>query len=153
MARNDGTLLFEGARLVFRNFSGKEGMYNQEGDRNFNVVIDPSEVQNLMDQGWNIKSLKPMEEGDDPLFYLPVSVGYKVRPPKVTMITSRNRTHLDEETVGMLDYAEFENVDLIVRPYDWTVNGKSGTKAYLDTMFVTISENELERKYAHLEEE
>jgi hypothetical protein len=34
-----------------------------------------------------------------------------------------------------------------VRPYAWDVNGKTGVKAYLKTLFVTIDEDALELKY------
>ena len=36
----DNTVLMEGVRIIFRNFSGKEGQYNREGDRNFAVLLD-----------------------------------------------------------------------------------------------------------------
>lgn len=141
----------EGVRIAFRNFSGKEDAFNREGDRNFAVVLDEETANAMRADGWNVKSKPPREEGDDYFHYLQVSLNFKgPRPPRVVMITSRGRTNLPEELVGAIDYAEIDNVDLILNPYNWAVNGKSGIKAYLHAIYVTIREDELERKYAEL---
>jgi hypothetical protein len=153
MANNDGNVTFEGARIVFRNFAGREGMYNREGERNFAVLLDDDVAEAMARDGWNIKTLKPREGDEDPhpQPYLQVSVGFgKGRPPRIVMISSRGRTDLGEEECEVLDWADIANVDLIVRPYEWVVNGKTGTKAYLKSIFVTINEDELELKYADL---
>lgn len=156
MPRNDNTVMMEGVRIIFRNFAGKEGQYNREGDRNFGVVIDEAVAQELTEDGWNVKWLKPregdaVEEGEEPQAWLPVAVKFDgPRPPRVVLITSRNRTHLDEASVETLDWVDITNVDLIVRPYPWTVNNKSGIKAYLQSLYVTIEEDPLEAKYAEM---
>lgn len=143
----------ENVRIIFRNFAGKEGQFNREGDRNFAVVLEhPEVVKALEDDGWNVKYLKAREEGDEEQPYLPVSVNFKGRPPRCVMITSRGRTELREEDVELLDWADIRNVDLIVRPYEWAVSGKTGIKAYLKSIFVTIEEDELERKYADVDD-
>jgi hypothetical protein len=141
-------ITLEGVRIAFRNFSGKEGQYNREGDRNFAAILPADIAEDMRRDGWNIKQLRPREEGDDPQDYIQVSVGFKGRPPRIVMITSRGRTTLGEDEVNILDWAEIANVDLILQPYEWTVNGKSGVKAYLKSIFVTIEEDDLERKYA-----
>lgn len=158
MAHNDGTLLMEGAEVVFRNFTGKEGMYNAEGQRNFCVLLDPEIVPQLQEDGWNVKFLKPREEGDDPRPYLQVEVKYRdrqgkpVRPPTVVLITSKGRTKLNEDEVELLDWIDIQKTDLIIRPYQWAVNGKSGTKAYLKSIYMTMQEDALEQKYADVPE-
>lgn len=152
MPPNDGTLTIEGARTIFRNFAGKEGMYNREGDRNFCVLLDDDVAMQMAKDGWNIKTLKA-REGDEEGHeqpYIQVSVNFKGRPPRIVMITSRGRTDLGEDECEVLDWADIQNVDLIIRPYDWNVNGKSGVKAYLKSIFVTIAEDELEIKYSDL---
>lgn len=141
--------VFENCRIIFRNFSGEQSQYNRAGDRNFCVVIDDMEVaKRLSEDGWNVKYRPPRDEGGEETAYLQVSVSYLNQPPKIVLITSRGRTPLKEDTVGMLDYADIENVDLIVNPYNWEVNGKSGVKAYAKTMYVTIREDPIEAKYA-----
>lgn len=150
MARLENTLLMEGARIVFRNFAGKEGMYNKEGDRNFCVLLDPDVAEQMDNDGWNIKTLKSREEGEPGTPYIQVNVGFKGRPPKVVMITSRGRTDLSEDSIELLDWAEIKNVDLIIRPYNWEVNGNAGVKAYLKSLFMTIEEDFLDLKYAEV---
>ncbi len=142
------TFTVENAQLIFKNFSGAEKQYNAAGKRNFCVILPHDFAALLAADGWPVKMLDAYDEGDEDTPYIQVTVGYKVRPPKVVMITSRSRTPLDEETIGTLDWASMGTVDLIARAYDWNVNGKEGRKPYLQTMFVTTEEDELERKYA-----
>jgi hypothetical protein len=140
-------VVLENRRILFRNFAGEEGRFNAKGNRNFNVVLEPEEAEAMLKDGWNIKYLQPREEGDEPLPRLEVTVKFGKIPPRIILITMRGKTQLEEDMVQILDWAEIENVDLIVRPYEWEVNGKTGVKAYLKSIYVTIREDELERKY------
>jgi hypothetical protein len=151
MAKDSKQIVIEGAKLIFKNFEGKEGPFNMKGSRNFSVVLPPEYAEQLLQDGWNVKFLEPREEGDTPTPYLGVAVNFQNRPPRVVMISGTRRTNLTEKTVEVLDWADISNVDLIITPYEWTVNDKSGIKAYLKSLYVTIEEDELERKYAEPE--
>lgn len=144
--------VFENCRIIFRNFAGQQSQYNRAGDRNFCVIINnKDDAAAMAEDGWNVKYLPPLDEGGEETAYLPVAVSYSNIPPTITMISSKGQTRLDESTIKILDHVEIENVDLIINPYNWSVNGKSGVKAYVKTMFVTLREDELMKKYATLD--
>lgn len=138
----------ENARILFRNFSGAERKYNALGDRNFAVALTPELAQQLSQLGFNVKTRAPREEGDEPLVFVQVKVSYTGRPPRVVLITSRRRTELTEDLVPMLDAADIRNVDLILRGWEYNINGNTGVSCYLKTMYVTINEDDLDLKYS-----
>lgn len=142
-------LIIENAKIMFKNFSGKEDKFNRAGNRNFCVLIDDFDLANkLTNDGWNVKTLHSKDEDEPDKYYIQVAVSYKVAPPSVYMITRRNKTPLDEESINTLDYAEIKNVDLTISPSYWEMNNKSGVKAYLKNMYVTIEEDAFADKYS-----
>ena len=145
-------LSLENVRIGFRNFEGREGQYNKAGDRNFVVFQDRKFAEELAAEGWNIKfpresegRVDPDEPGRDP--YLPVTVSFDNYPANVFLISNGNPTKLTGDEASMLDWAEIENVDLVLRPYEWSVNRNSGIKAYLKSGYFTIVTDRFAQKY------
>ena len=153
MNKRIDNIVVENARLLFKNFAGEESKFNRAGNRNFCVILDGDSAEDLRQMGWNVKALRPREDEDEPTYYLQVTVAFGNFPPKVVMISGKTKTVLDEESIDTLDYAEIANVDLIIRPYHWEVNGKEGIKAYLKTMYVTIEQDVFAGKYDCLDDE
>lgn len=145
---NLDNLVIENAKIIYRNFKGEESKYNRGGDRNFCIVIEDDEyAKQLADDGWNVKLKVPQDENKDPFYYIKVTVSYRYYAPSIYLVTKRKKVLLDEESINILDNADIINVDLAVRPSSWDVNGKTGIKAYLKTMYVTIEEDEFAHKY------
>jgi hypothetical protein len=142
------TFMVEDARIIIRNFAGKEMKFNREGDRNFLIELDPNVAERMLADGWNVRYLDPRDQDDGPTPCISIAINFSNRPPRVILITSTTRTQLDEQSIEVLDWADIKTVDLIARGYEWNFNGNSGTKAYLQSLFVTIEEDALERKYA-----
>lgn len=127
-------LVFKNARIMFRNFEGRERKNNRAGDRNFCVRIDdPEEAQQLAADGWNVKTLGPRDGEEDEVHFIQVRLNYNGRAPKILVRTANNELYYDEDTVKNLDAAELANIRIVINPYHWEVNGKKGIKAYLNS--------------------
>ena len=148
----------EHAELIWRNFSGKANKFNAEGQRNFNVIIDPDMYAILKTDGWNARMHQPREDQDPdtpPLCTLQVKVSFGRRPPKIVLISGGKQTMLDESTVDMLDFIEIARnekgeslCDLVINPYNYDVGGRQGVSGYLKAIYVTIAEDRFAAKYA-----
>lgn len=154
-------VVMEGVRMIFRNFRGEPGQYNAEGHRGFGVIFPVDVAEAMANDGWNVKTLSPRDEDEDDTEtpWLPIKVRYDTgKPPLVMLITDRGRTALREDTIDQLDWVDIRvneetglsMVDLIVRPYNYTVRGQTGVAAYLQSLYVTIDEDPLAIKYAEM---
>lgn len=153
-------LQIDDAQILFRNFEGRESMYNRKGDRNFSIRIDdPAVADELAKRGWNVKIKPGRDEDDGPFMRLDVKVKYtqrddgSVNGPTAYLWTGNRRNELDEESIGCLDQIEVEIVNLDIRPYDWEINGRSGRSAYLKTIEVHQKIDRFAARYADMEEE
>lgn len=141
-------LKIENATLRYRNFSGNRDQYHP-GVRSFSVVLSEEDAEMLKADGWNVKARPSKADPDEIVYTLPVGLRFDVYPPKIVMLAGNNRTYLDETTVAELDRAEIKNIDLMIRPREWTHLGKTGVKAMLKTAYVTVEMDDLDLKYAN----
>jgi hypothetical protein len=158
MPRTDGSIKIENTRLVFRNFRGAEDRYNPAGTISFGAVIPAELALQLKEDGWNPKQFNRRPDDDpemEPEWWLPIKAKYDhPRPPRIVIVTTKGRRTIPEDEVETLDAYEIQTVDLIVRPFPWTnPRGDTGISAYLQTMYVTIVEDELDEKYADIPEQ
>lgn len=151
MERNN-KLAIDNARIIFKNFTGKDDKFGREGDRSFSIVIeDDALAEQLANDGWNVKPLTPRDPDEKVNHFIKVKISFKVRPPKIWLLTNHKRTLLDEDTIVTLQYARIENADVVVSPWRWEVNGKTGIAAYLETLYVKIEDDPFADKYADYE--
>ena len=133
----------------FRNFSGEKTMYNSNGNREFGIVLNPEQAAVLTNAGWPVRHSKPNSDYDEPegRDYITVRVRFDNFPPKVVLIAGETRQILSEANIGLLDSVAVIKADVVLSPYEWSVKGESGIKAYLKTLYVTIVQDELEAQY------
>lgn len=145
-----GLINIENAQVGYKNFSGKVTDFNKDGSRNFVVFLDEKMADDLASKGWNIKEPK---KSDDPTLdytpqpYLPVTVSFEPYPPKMYLISGDNHKLLGEDEVEILDWSEIQEADIVIRPYEWEVNGNSGVKAYVKSMYITLNTDSFAKKY------
>lgn len=138
----------DNARVAFRNFAGAEGKFNPAGNRNFCVFLPDDVAKSMERDGWSIRWLDS-REGEPPQALVAVKLNYGNYPPNVVLISDGKMSKLSEENVNVLDFAELEQVDLIIRGYEWgPIQGKSGIKAYLKTGYFVLVVDELAKKYS-----
>jgi hypothetical protein len=143
-------LLIDGAKIVYRNFAGAASKFNRAGDRNFAVIIPTQEmVDELVANGWNVKSKPPRDEDDTPFMYLPVKIKFNDRGPKAYLVSGDNVVELNEDTIDCIDEIDIVSVDVDIRPYDWEVNGKTGRTAYLEAIRVFQNLDRFAAEYAN----
>lgn len=150
---NNGKVLIDDAKILWPNFAGARGRYNQEGDRNFRVVVDDQEIADaLMDRGCNLKIKESEEPGDLPFMYFEVKVSYRFDPPVVYLRSGSSRVQLNEDTIGTLDRVDMLRVDLDIKfGREWTQNGITARTAYLDKMEVIQEVDRFAARYAEEE--
>lgn len=154
MARKN--INIEGAKIIFRNFAGTRF---SDGKRNFSIVLDDKDAEALREEGWNVKQFETRD--GDVINHLPVEIRFQRNQemehlnPAIWWIAAGTRTKLSEKAVGNLDQAEIENVDIVIRPYDYSKKfkikkGEPFIKAQVKSMYVTVIEDAVDAKYRAL---
>ena len=151
-------LEIDDARIIWPNFEGRGDKYNQQGNRNFNLVIPNQDIADaLMNDvneygaGWTVKMKAPREEGDDPLLYMNVKVKFNDRGPEVYLISGNNRVRLDKDTIKKLDNISIRSVNLDIRPYDDQGSFGPFRSAYLSSLEVIQDISRFAARYAEEE--
>lgn len=141
---------FKDAHLRFCNFEGKEGMYNDKGNRNFNIELDKDDADFLTNEGFNVRVLEPKTDNSDPMYLLRVNIGFKDDPedsrnPKIMLKNNHGNQKLNADNVNILDWADIENVKLSFNPYQ---SPKSDHKtAWLNMLIAQIHEDPFEEEF------
>lgn len=136
----------DGCKVSKRNFSGKVTDYNEHGYRQFLLVINPDLGEELRSKGWPVKQFKQKDPDEVPDCFIQVNVSYKTKEPMVWLIQEdkRTKTLLHENTIGSLDYAAIDRVDIYLHASYWERSGRSGYTAFCEKLRVYVKPDEFD---------
>jgi len=152
------TIVIKNAQLWFPNFSGEAGDFNTVGDRHVHVAIDKDLADSFLERGGNVKE-RINRKTEEPFYTIKLSIKYRdktgnLKPislqPKIFMVGHRGPERLSEERVGVLDNVFITKVDLSfnVGTYEDRKTHENRIAFYLNELYATIEESELERDYS-----
>lgn len=147
-------VIFSNAIIKRKNLEGREvrkgrDIVNSEGNRNFLLIIPEDRVQEMFDMGFDVKQFSPDEHGNPGNYYMQVKLGYKIKSPKVWLVTKKangksKRTLLDENNLKDIDKlapSDIINVRLDLRAVKgFDKHGNPVTKAWVNIMYVEIDD-------------
>jgi len=153
MLRFEGRkVIIEDAQLVpaLKNFRGDK--FGPAGMKDFVIMLNDDEAGALAEMGYNIFYFNTQdEEGNDiQIPELKIRVRFDKFPPEVYTVyggVGGTITQLDAESIGELDDIRLVSCDISFTPYNWERGGKSGTTAYLRTMYAVIPKKDFAEKY------
>lgn len=164
---NERTIQLENIEFMFTpNLEGRQEKYNRAGDRYFNIVVDPEDVDILRDYGVNVKQYTPrprddgseLPEGLGVVYFFKVNVYYMYTKPTVVIVhdngqtgideelDSVHKTYLDESGIGLVDSMEIELCDVILNRREPSENG-TYARINLKTMYIRVKPDPLQAKW------
>lgn len=125
-------------RGTWRNFTGEKTAFNKDGTRGFTIFLPEDLYTAMAEEGWYVKH-KEQYAGDEREFQIDVAFSFDMYPPVITMYSADGTSAiLNADTVGLLQTADFERVNLVLRPHNYDSNGNKGVKAWLNSMDVWV---------------
>lgn len=149
------------------NFSGELDRFNNT-DRQFTILIPNELADQLRSLGWNVKTKIPTQEElkndpeTGPISSLKVKLNFKFsdthpgdveyeKGPDVFIKQGDQIEKLTSKTVGILDRARVENIDMELRAWEYDPEEAPGQhSARLVQLVAVLRPNILEEKYGRL---
>lgn len=129
-------VVVKNACIMFTNFAGEKDRFNM-GKPQFNLVLTEEAARDLQADGWNVRIMPALEEGEPPTYMTNINVAFSDdgrRNPTIKLYSSldgkRVCRRLSAETIGILDDIRLERINLRIGSFNY--NGDKYTmKGYL----------------------
>ena len=148
-------LEFLQAQIGLRNFEGREGRFNKDGERSFAIFLTEEQAIELINQGLNVKPPKFDEEGNQlGRSFLKVKVRFDIMPPEIFFSRGEEDENgkiiikiLPTSELRTLDNADLEYCDLKVNVREWSKGPNKGKSIYLDSGAFIAKRNRMIERY------
>ena len=148
-------VVVEDAAVLWTNFGGNPTKYNPSGGkRTFDLVLTEQAAMKLISDGWNVKTVRGKNEGDPEMYITEIGIN---PGPRTSIFLceevngKKYRYKVRTEDLGMLDYYQYSDIALLVRPYVHGRENSAGStiKGYLRQMNLVRQEEDYFRdRYA-----
>lgn len=132
------------------NFSGEVNQYNAPGYRRFTISLPEDVADYLKSKGANVRVRPPQNPEDETLYSLECFIGDKYPPKPIYRISKSGKETLTLNTIGELDDDKIDYMDLDISLSPWESNGRTGYKAYVNSIAVFVKENEFASRYDNI---